>query len=83
MNGSWNTRLGYRDQNAPKLYHPTEGKQALLHVTKLGVLSLLYQQEYVRWLAVSKELEHVDSSSELLTHASFCQYVHRSPFYVL
>ncbi|KAI9885287.1 MAG: hypothetical protein M1823_002914 [Watsoniomyces obsoletus] len=47
-------------------------RAALLAVTRLGMLRLLYQSPDSRWLEVTHELESLSSSNDVLTHASFC-----------
>lgn len=63
-----------RDPNAPRIHNPSDGKSALVYVTRNKCLTLLYQQESGRWYAVHKDLDHTGLSEEQISHASFCEY---------
>ena len=56
----------------PKLHHPGENKNALVHVSRSGKLSLLYQQDGHGWQKVMRDIVSPGSSDELLSHAAFC-----------
>jgi mediator of RNA polymerase II transcription subunit 16 len=63
-----------QNPNAPRVNNPSEGKGALLHVSRNNCLTMLYQQESGRWYAVHKDLDHTGLTEELISHASFCEY---------
>lgn len=63
-----------RDPNAPRIHNPSDGKSALLYVSRNNCLTMLYQQESGRWYAVHKDLDHAGLTGELISHAAFCEY---------
>ncbi|KAM0722911.1 hypothetical protein Q7P37_001109 [Cladosporium fusiforme] len=73
-NGTWGIQIKGRDAQAPRIHNPSDGKNAIAHVSRNGCLTLLYQQESGRWYSVHKELDHTGLSDELISHASFCEY---------
>lgn len=54
----------------PKPFHPNAGKSALLCVTANGTLKLFYSQNNNRIEETSLELESVNWSEDIITHAS-------------
>ncbi|KAI9825559.1 MAG: mediator complex subunit [Phylliscum demangeonii] len=52
--------------------YPPPNRAALVYITRLGTLMLLYQQPDRRWAEVRKSMELPNSSDDVLSHASFC-----------
>ena len=75
--GTWCVNIKTRDPNAPRIHNPSDGKGALIYVSRNSCLTLLYQQESGRWYAVQKDLGHTELSEESISHASFCDYGNR------
>lgn len=67
----WLTQMRTPEQNAPRIHHPAENKNALFYVTANCRLCLLYQNEINVWQSVSVDLEAWASSEDLLSHAAF------------
>lgn len=59
--------MRHRDQHNLKAHHPAEGRHALVHITRSGEITLLYQNE--GWQSTSVSLEPVRSSNEVISHA--------------
>lgn len=58
------------DQPPPRVHHPADNRNALLHVSATSRLSLLYQNELGTWQSTSTEPESWSSSEDLLSHAA-------------
>ncbi|OQO05141.1 hypothetical protein B0A48_08161 [Cryoendolithus antarcticus] len=71
--GTWSSKLHYRDQQAPRLHHPVDGKTAFLYVTRNTLLTLCYQHDATTWGTASTTLEPLSTLDETLSHAAFCQ----------
>ncbi|EME49327.1 hypothetical protein DOTSEDRAFT_68189 [Dothistroma septosporum NZE10] len=65
----WQVTMRNRDQPNLRAHHPAEGKHALLHITRSGVFTLLYQNEGLGWQSTSTLLESIRSSNDLISHA--------------
>lgn len=70
MDSKWVTRAKTGD-HGNRVHHPAENRSALLHVSRVGKLSLLYQNEVAAWQSVSAELDASSEDRELLSHAAF------------
>ncbi|KAK4634130.1 Mediator of RNA polymerase II transcription subunit 16 [Fulvia fulva] len=68
----WQVTMRNRDQPNLRAHHPAEGKHALLHITRSGVFTLLYQNEGLGWQSTSIPLEPIRSSNDLISHADIC-----------
>lgn len=71
-NDVWSTQT--KPQNSTKVHHPMNARSALLHVARNGTLSMLYQGDGARWYAISHELDRLVAPSDMITHASFCDF---------
>ncbi|KAK5134455.1 hypothetical protein LTR08_006502 [Meristemomyces frigidus] len=67
----WVTQMRHPDQQATRVHHPAENRNALLHVTMNGKLALLYQNDVGVWQVVYAELEGWSTSEQLISHAAF------------
>lgn len=67
------SQVKFRDNSVPRVHHPVDGRNALLSVTRRGTLMLMYQQEGGRWYGITHEMDHIESTDELISHASFCE----------
>jgi len=68
----WVTELHNRDSNEPTVHHPSDGRHALLHVSRRARLTLMFQIEAI-WHDTFVDLETVESSDGLLSHAAMCE----------
>jgi len=53
------------------MYHPADGKAALMYLKSSGDLRLRYQQSDNSWHEISTSLGSMTSTKEAFTHASF------------
>nr|POF15994.1 mediator of rna polymerase ii transcription subunit 16 [Quercus suber] len=69
--GQWVASV--RTLEPPRVQHP-DGRNALLYVTRLGRLSLLFQTESGAWQSTSHDLEICASTENLLSHAALGEH---------
>lgn len=62
-----------RSNESPRVHHPVDGRNVIFSVSRRGTLTLMYQQEGGRWYSIAHEMDHIESTDELISHASFCE----------